>query len=788
MTDHRLSRRAYRALLRLAPNHLRRTHGPAMEQLFLDLLESETARRGVAGWIAVWLGATRDLIDASIADRVAWAKRKHSPAVTNRLRSTLGPLNDVRRSIRLLRQKPGFALVAVLTLAIGLGANAAIFSVINAVLLRPLPYPDPGRVVTLWESRPQDGRPRSRVAPPTFADWRAEARAFDRLAAYSPGNSTLTGGAFPERVATVSASSDVFHLLGVPMRHGQAFPENVLPGTNDRLVVVSSGFAQRWFGDPAGAVGSSLTLDDREHTIVGVLPREFRFPDPADIWLPLTFTAEQLSDAMRGARYLNVLGRLKPDVSVEQAQADVAAVALALGEQHPNNRGWGVRLIGLHDLMVKDYRQNLILLQIAVGFVLLIACGNVVSLVLARASDRLRDRTVKRALGATRLHLLRQSLSENLTLTLLGGAAGVVLAAWTVTPLVRLAPAAIPRIDDAAVTGQVVLFCFGAAVIVALLMTAVQHLSERGWNSDTILGTGNARAAHREHHRTRSVLIVLQVALSLVLLAGAGVMLKSFVRLGEVDPGFATENVITVSLSLPKSRYQNAVQQNQAFESMTARIGRLDGIEGVGFTTNLPMTGSAWAFGFSIDGRPPTDEHLVAEFHAVTPGYFNALGISVRGRRFDDSDAPGTPAVVIINETMAARYWLDRSPLGERITVVSQGGAVSREIVGVVADVKHAGLVADPKPEVYLPMAQDTWAFGLLAIRGNRDMQALWPDIRAELAAVDPSLPLTMRPMTDIMAQWLAPLEFQMIMVGLFAAFALIMAALGIYGVIAYLV
>jgi putative ABC transport system permease protein len=491
---------------------------------------------------------------------------------------------------------------------------------------------------------------------------------------------------------------------------------------------------------------------------------------------------------MRGARYLNVLGRLKPDVSLEQAQADVDALALALGKQHPNNRGWSVRLIGLHDLMVEDYRQNLILLQIAVGLVLLIACGNVVSLVLARASDRLRDRTVKRALGATRLHLLRQSLSENLTLALLGGVAGVVLAAWTVTPLVRLAPAAIPRIDDAAITWPVVLFCFGAAVGVALLMTAVQHLGERGWNSDSILGTGIARAAHREHHRIRSVLIVLQIALSLVLLAGAGVMLKSFVRLAAVDPGFATENVITVSLSLPRSRYQNAAQQNQAFESMTARIERLDGIEGVGITTNLPMTGSAMAFGFSIDGRPPTDEQLVAEFHAVTPGYFNALGISVRGRVFDGSDAPNTRAVVIINETMAARHWRDRSPLGDRVTVVSQGGPVSREIVAVVADVKHAGLVADPKAEVYLPMAQDTWAFGSLVIRGNRDGQTLWPDIRAELAAVDPNLPLTMRPMTDIMARWLAPLEFQMILVGLFAAVALIMAALGIYGVIAYLV
>jgi len=310
-------------------------------------------------------------------------------------------------------------------------------------------YPEPDRVVTLWESRPQDGRPRSLVAPPTFTDWRGEARAFERLVAYSPGNSALTGGPFPERVATVSASSDVFHLLGVPMRHGQAFPENVFPGADDQLAVVSSGFAQRWFGDPAGAVGSSLTLDDREHIIVGVLPGDFRFPEQADIWLPLTFAPDQLSDPMRGARYLNVLGRLKPGVSVEQAQADVDAVSLTLGEQHPNNRGWGVRLIGLHDLMVEDYRQNLILLQIAVGFVLLIACANVVSLVLARASDRLRDRTVKRALGATRLHLLHQSLSENLTLTLLGGVAGVVLAAWTVTPLVRLAPAAIPRIDDA---------------------------------------------------------------------------------------------------------------------------------------------------------------------------------------------------------------------------------------------------------------------------------------------------------------------------------------------------
>jgi predicted permease len=440
--------------------------------------------------------------------------------------------------------------------------------------------------------------------------------------------------------------------------------------------------------------------------------------------------------------------------------------------------------------MTQDYRQNLLLLQVAVGLVLLIACGNVVSLILARVSDRQRDRAVRRALGATRVHLARQNLVENLTLALLGGVVGVVLAAWTVTPLVRLAPTAVPRVEDAGITGVVLAFCLMASLAVALMMTAVQLIAERTVDETTVLRAGQAATGNRARHRTRSALIVLEMAVSLVLLAGAGVLIRSFARLASVDPGFATENVIAVSLSLPKSRYEDAARQHQAFEAMTDRLARLDGVAGVGLSTNLPLIGSAWPFGFSIDGRPPTDERLVAEFHAVTPGYFKALGLSVRGggRSFERSDTRASAPVVIINDAMARRFWPDRTAVGERITVVSQTGPVSREIVGVIGDIRHAGLVAEPGPEVYVPMAQDTWAFGMLAIRGSRDIQGLWPDIRAELAAVDPDLPLTMTPMTEFVGQWLAPLRFQMILVGLFAAFALVMAALGIYGVIAYLV
>lgn len=753
-----------------------------MEQLFVELLDEQTTRRGMVGWLSVWTGAASDLVNVSVAERIAWNSRRGAAGK----RTTPGLLKDVGRSLRVLKQKPGFAAVAILTLAIGLGANAAIFSVVNAVLLQPLPYPQPEQVVTLWESRPQDDRPRSLVAPPTFVDWRDQAGSFTGMVAYSPGNAALTGGPAPERIATVRASSDMFHLLGVSMRYGETFPADDRPGVTDHLAVVSHAFARRWFGEAEAAVGSTLTLDDRQRTIIGVLPPEFRFPEAADVWLTLSFTPGELSEKMRGARYLNVLGRVAD--GREAAAAEMNAIARGLGEEHTINDGWTVTLVGLHDLMVEDYRQNIVLLQIAVGFVLLIACANVVSLVLARASDRLRDRAVRLALGASRLHLMRQSLAENVTLSLLGGIVGVALASLTVTPLIRLAPAALPRVDDVAVTGPVIGFCFLAAIVVALVMTAVQSGSERAWHSDTILRTGNAPMTDKLRHRIRSGLIVLEVALSLVLLAGAGVMLRSFVRMGEVDPGFATEDVITVSVALPTARYEDATRQYQAYEEMTSRVMRVEGVVAAGITTNLPMIGSAWPFGFTIDGRPPTEERRVAEFHAVTPGYFEALGISVRGRPFEAGDRDGSPPVVIINQSMAQRYWPGASAIGQRITVVSQSGPVSREIVGILADIRHAGLTADPKPEVYVPMAQDTWSFGQLAVRLDRDLASAWPDVRAELAAVDADLPFTMRPMSQLVARWMAPLKFQMVLVGLFAVFASVMAALGIYGVIAYLV
>jgi len=778
----------YRGLLRLLPEELRRSHASEMERLFAETLEIESARRSSLGRMYVLGGAVLDIVGWALSERRD--SRSTSRAERGKAGDLRGVRQDVAYSIRSLLRSPGFSAIAVLTLALGFGGSIAIFSVVDFVLLRPLPFPEPEKLYTVWETNLERGRRQSLVAPPTFVDWREMAESFSEMSMLSQGTATLTGGASPEQVSAISASPNIFALLGVPMHVGGAFPPEAESPGSDHWVVLSFGCWQNWFGGDPAAVGQSLVLADGPHTVVGVLPNDFRFPEMPELWLPQTFAPEQLTEGMRGARYLHVIARLRSDVSVDRARAEMATIARTLGENHANNAGWGVSLVALRENMVVEYRRSLTLLLLATVLVLVIACANVVNLVLARSSDRRRERAVQLALGATGGRICKQSLAQHVMLALAGGLVGTLCAIWAIPVLVQLAPAEIPRVGDATVDARVLVVCLTTSVLVGVVLSLVSLWSSVG--SDPCLAIRSSQVGETPtRHRTRRLLIVTEVGLSLLLLIGAGLLFRSFVKLQQIDPGFTTSGVITISLSLPGSRYGTDAQRASFFRGFQERLTGRRGIQSVSATTNVPLSGSAMSFGFSIDGRPEAtdNEQAAAEYHVITPGYFRTMGIDLKsGRALSwDDDANGA-AVVMVNQTFADRYWPNDDPIGKRITVVSRGGPTSREIVGVVSDVRHAGLAALPKVEVYVPFAQDPWAFARLVLRTTDEAGAVMA-VRAELAGLDNSLPIgAVVSIEQMMLRWLAPLRFQMVLVGLFAATALLLATLGIYGVVSYVV
>ncbi len=700
-------------------------------------------------------------------------------------------LSDVHFAARRLGSRPGYVAVVVLTLASGLGVCTAIFGVAHAVLLRSLPYAHPDRLVTVWESNPEKGTRQSLMSPPTFLDVRQSVGAFSHVAAFGGNTFELTGLGYPQHVTAIEASPGIFSLLGVRMIVGNGLPHEAEQPGSDGIVVLSHQFWRRSFGGDSTAIGRTLKLDNRDYRVVGVLPERFWFPETAELWTPLAFGPDQITEGMRGARYLQILARLKPEVSLEHARSEMAALAGHLGSEHANNAGWGFQLQSLHDHLVGDYRRLLVLLLGAVGFVLCIACANVVNLVMARATERRREGLIRTALGATKLRLLRDALVENLLLALLGAAVAIAAALSMVTPLVRLAPAAIPRLDQVAVDGWVVGFCLCLSFVVGLVLTLVARLGEPRGSDDAMLQASGAPTGSPAGHRVRRVLIVGEVALSLVLLIGAALMLQSLLRLHAVDPGFRADGVVATSLSLPRARYGTNEARASFVRDLLAQTEILDGVVSVGATTNLPMAGSTMRFGFSIDGRADASfkEQLVAEYHASSPGYFRTLGIALRGRSFVASDDAAGAPVVIINQSMARRFWPTTDPLGERITVVSQDGPVSREIVGVVADVRHAGLASEPRLEIYVPLAQDPWPFVTVVAQTTRGEALLTAQLRDQLLTLDRALPLSrVQPLDRLVATWLAPLRFQLVLVGLFALVALLLAMFGMYGVISYIV
>ena len=707
---------------------------------------------------------------------------------------------DLRYALRLLRQQPGFTAVALLTLALGIGATTAIFSVVNAVVLQPLPFPQSERLIILFENNFQRGWPTFSVAPANFVDWARQSRTFESMAATRDSTATVMADSHAEQVQATIASAEFFTVFRAAPSRGRAFVAgDDAPGAA-AIAVMGHGLWQRRFGGEESIVGRVVTINEQPTTIVGVMPQGFGRGSPdTDLWLPLTMNRAQ---AERGGRVLSVIGRLADGASVGQARSEMDTLAGSLAAAYPGtNAGWGVTLVPLEEAVVgPGLRRQLMVLLGAVGFVLLIACVNVANLLSARSVSRQREIAIRAALGADRWRLLRQLLTESFVLAAAGGLLGVFIAVWGAELLLAFAPPSIPRLDEVAVDWLVLavgLVTTIASAVISGLVPALQSLTTRPDDTlkDTTRGTVNPG-----RRRMSQVFVVAEVALAVVLLVGAGLLVRSFIRLSSQPIGFQSDHSLEFSLTVPEPRYPTNQSVSQFHRTVLDRIRGIPGVVAAGATHALPFSGKDSVRPFVLDGETLTGDNApTSEYRLVTPGYFAAMGIPVRrGREFTESDTVGQPGAAIINESFARRFFAGRDPLGKRLR---QGGANPEipwlTVVGVVGDVRHSGLSVDAQPEMFWPESQATWGATLnrhrrsltVVVRTSGDPAAMLPAIQAQVAAVDPNRPLIdALPMRTLVARSAEVQRFSMVLLGLFASVGLVLAAAGVYGVMAYTV
>jgi len=702
-----------------------------------------------------------------------------------------GVLQDLRYAARSLAKTPGFTVVAVATLALGIGFNTAVFSVVDAAIFRPLPYAKPGELLRVIDTNPSRGIDRFSASPPNFVDWRAENRTLAGMAAYSGDDVTLVEGAEAVRLEGETVSPAVFSLLGVSPVLGRAFdPEDEKPG-RERSAILSWELWQRRFGGDRSIVGRHLKCEGGERTIAGVMPRGFRFPlsRSVDVWTPLVLDAHALEN--RGAHWLGVVARRKPDVSLAQAQADLAAIAAKLEAAYPaKNKGWGVILMPLSESAMGGAKKPLLLLLGAVAFVLLIACVNVSNLLVARGLARRREVAIRSALGAARSRLVRQLTTESLVLALMGGALGSLFAVWGAEALVALSSGSLPRTAEVAVDARVLLF----ALAVSLATAAISGLwpalrATRGAGAEP-LREGQGGTLPPGAAVARRFLLVAELALTLVLLSGAALLMRSMAAVLRVDPGFHPEGALMFRLELPESRYKERPQQAAFFRDLAGRVAALPGVDSVGTINFAPLSGSEWTLSTKFLDHPvPEGDEASLEYRVAGGDFFRAAGIPLkRGRLFAPEDRADAPLVAVLTEAAARRHYPGEDPIGRQI-VIGDRVKGPRQIVGIVGDVLEEGLTQPAQPEVYVPAEQVPWSEMAVLVRAQSggDAMRLFPSVRATVASMDRQIPVeNAGRLSEQVTASLKQRRFALVLLSTFSLLALVLAAVGIYGVASY--
>jgi len=696
---------------------------------------------------------------------------------------------DIRYGFRMLAKKPGFTAIAVITLALGIGANTAIFSVVNGVLLRPLPYKNVETILTVWESDTKTGKREDGAAPANFLDWRDQNQVFERMAIAEPYSYRLTGNAEPESLRSWLVSEGLFEILGVNALHGRTFmPEEYRAG-NDRVIVMGEALWRQRFGANPELVGQSLLLNGQPHTVIGIMPAHFEFPSGRVMWAPLVIRDSYKRD--RRSAYIKVIGRLKPDVTRDQAQQEMTAIHTRLAEQYPKDiQERGVVVIPLAEQMTAQARPALLLLLGAAGFVLLIACANVANLLLARGAERQKEFAIRAALGAARARLIRQLITESLSLGLLGGIGGILTAWWCIDLVMAFSPPSLPRYTEITFDGRVLIFSLAVSLLTAFIFGLAPSLQfSRPDLQESLKEGGRAGGDGSFRHRLRNALVVSEIALALTLLIGGGLLVRSFVHILQVDPGFSADTAFSLEVHVWGG--SRTPQQRAAFFEQTLdRIAVLPGVEAAGAVSALPFHDNSIDIdgSFGIEGRPAPTQDPSAFLTIATTDYFAAMGIPLRsGRLFTRFDRDASQPVALIGETTARRFWPDEDPVGKKITLAFLGQPKVREIIGVVGDTRHTGLDSNPRTEIFLPHLQEPYGSMTYVVRPARESAALLQAVKTEVWAVNKDLPFSsVATIDELVSRSLGERRFNLLLLGSFAVIALALASIGIYGLMSF--